>query len=191
MTKTITRLDIRRIAKNNSTGSSSSSGSGGGGGSTLIVDESGSGNAYTAYTHESNKLTLKKDKTLVDTDTDQTIGGTKTFSNTVWGADFRLSSDQRLKDFKDFIKLGLEQIANAPIIEYTWKDERDKEVHGGTYAQYWEKIAPWAVSKDIHGHLGISYETLAMASAVELAREIVNLKQEIAELKKTITELSK
>lgn len=191
MTKTITRLDIRRIAKNNSTGSSGSSGSGGGGGSTLTVDESGSGNAYTAYTHESNKLTLKKDKTFVDTDTDQTIGGTKTFSNTVWAPDHRLSSDIRLKKFKEFIKIGLEQIANAPIIEYTWKNERDKEVHGGTYAQYWEKIAPWAVSKDIHGYLGINYETLAMASAVELAREIVNLKQEIAELKKTITELSK
>ena len=187
---TLSRIDIQRMNKGQGNAAGGAAGESGGG-NGIQVQESGTGNAYTGYTYESGILTLNKGNTFVDLTADQTIGGVKTFSETVWAPDHRLSSDIRLKNFKEFIKIGLTQLANAPIIEFTWKDERDKEVHGGTYAQYWEHIAPWAVSKDKNGYLGINYETLAMASAVELAREIVNLKQEIAGLRKTITELSK
>ena len=181
----LSRIDIQRM--NNGQGNASGGTSvESGGGNGIQVQESGTGNAYTGNTYESGILTLNKDKTFVDTDTNQTIGGTKTFSNTVWGEDFRLSSDQRLKNFKNFIKLGLEQIANAPIVEFTWNDKRDENIHGGTYAQYWKNIAPWAIGADENGYLGVSYDTLSMAAVVQLAREVVALKKEIEELKKSM-----
>lgn len=188
MTKTITRLDIRRIAKNNSTGRSSSSGSGGGGGSTLTVDESGSGNAYTAYTHESGKLTLKKDKTLVDTAAvDQTILGNKTFNNTVVAPEFQGPSDERLKDFTGDIELKALQVAKAPSKLFKWKGKtNDKKIHGGTIAQYWTGIAPWAVTKDENGLYRVNYPNLALASAIATARELVELRKEVAELEAMI-----
>ena len=186
----LSRIDIQRMNNGQSNAAGGAAGESGGG-NGIQVQESGTGNAYTGYTYDSGILTLNKGNTFVDLTADQTIGGVKTFSETVWAPDHRLSSDERLKNFKRFIQIGLTQLANAPIIEFTWKDERDKDIHGGTYAQYWEKIAPWAVGADKDGMLGVSYETLALAGVVELAREIVNLKQEIAELKKTITELSK
>ena len=185
--KSITRQDIQRMVTSPSGGTGGNAGGGGAVGPQInVVSGAGTGNAITEFTWDSGTLTLNKGNTFVDLTADQTIGGTKTFTNTVWSVDHRISSDMRMKNFKEFIKIGLEQIANAPIIEYTWKDERDKDVHGGTYAQYWEKIAPWAVSEDEAGMLGMNYESLALVSVVELAREVVNLKQEIADLKDII-----
>ena len=188
MTKTITRLDIRRIAKNNSTGRSSSSGSGSGGSSTLTVEESGIGNAYTAYTYESGKLTLKKDKILVDTAAvDQTIAGNKTFSNAVVAPEFQGPSDERLKDFVGDIELTALQVAMAPSKIFRWKGKRDDgRVHGGTIAQYWTGIAPWALTKNKQGFYMVNSPGLALASVKAVARELVELRKEVAELKAMI-----
>ncbi len=150
----------------------------------ITVTSSGDGNVVTGYTYANAALTLNKDKTMVDCgDVNQTIGGTKTFTGTVWAADHRLSSDERLKNFKANILLGLEQIANAPSVEFTWKGDKSGKVFGGTYAQYWKSIAPWAVDEANTGFMGVNYETLALASAIQLAREVVALKQEVNDLK--------
>lgn len=186
MTKTITRLDIRRIAKNNSTGSSGSSGSGGGGGSTLTVDESGSGNAYTAYTHESGKLILKKDKTLVDTAAvDQTIAGNKTFTNMVKAPDFRgsvtSSSDIRKKNIIRNLSLTVDDIAKLQSILFRYKEDDGRD-HAGLIAQEVLKVAPWAVLTDDKGFYVVDYQGLFAVGITSLASEIAEMKKNIKQI---------
>lgn len=190
MTKTITRLDIRRIAKNNSTGRSSSSGSGGGGGSTLTVDESGSGNAYTAYTHESGKLTLKKDKTLVDTAAvDQTIAGNKTFTNMVKAPEFRgsvtSSSDIRLKNIIRNLSLTVEDIAHLQSILFRYKEDDGRD-HAGLIAQEVLKVAPWAVLTDDKGFYVVDYQGLFAVGITSLASEVAEMKEIIKQIQEEL-----
>lgn len=190
MTKTITRLDIRRIAKNNSTGRSSSSGSGGGGGSTLTVDESGSGNAYTAYTHESGKLTLKKDKTLVDTAAvDQTIQGNKIFTNMVKAPDFRgsitSSSDIRLKNIIRNLSLTVEEIAKLQSILFRYKVDDGRD-HAGLIAQEVLKVAPWAVLTDDKGFYVVDYQGLFAIGLTSIAREVAEMKEIIKQIQEEL-----
>lgn len=190
MTKTITRLDIRRIAKNNSTGRSSSSGSGGGGGSTLTVDESGSGNAYTAYTHESGKLILKKDKTLVDTAAvDQTIAGNKTFTNMVKAPDFRgsvtSSSDIRLKNIIRNLSMTVEEIAKLQSILFRYKVDDGRD-HAGLIAQEVLKVAPWAVLTDDKDFYVVDYQGLFAIGLTSIAREVAEMKKIIKQIQEEL-----
>jgi hypothetical protein len=188
MTKVINRQFIERI-KGESSGVVVTGGSGGGGGMTIDVQEGqGTGNAYTEFTFDSGVLTLNKAKTLVDTAAvDQTIAGNKTFSNTVVAPEFQGPSDERLKDFTGDIHLTAVQVAKAPSKLFKWKGKtNDKKIHGGTIAQYWTGIAPWAVTKDENGLYRVNYPNLALASAIATARELVALRKEVADLKAMI-----
>jgi len=188
MTKVINRRFIERI-KGEAGGVTVGGGSGGGGGMTLDVQEGqGTGNAYTEFTYDSGVLTLNKGKTLVDTDAvDQTIAGNKTFSNTVVAPEFQGPSDERLKDFVGDIELTALQVAMAPSKIFRWKGKRDDgRVHGGTIAQYWTGIAPWALTKNKQGFYMVNSPGLALASVKAVAREFVELRKEVAELKAVI-----
>ena len=96
--------------------------------------------------------------------------------------DYRTSSDERLKDVQDEVNLSIENIADAPSILFKWKNKDDENIYIGTIAQYWQKIAPWAVKKDTEGMLSINYPTLALAASIQCAREIVDLKKRIEKL---------
>ena len=188
MSKSVNRQYFERI-KGDSGSVVVGGGSSGGGGMTLDVQEGqGTGNAYTDFTYDSGVLTLNKGKTLVDTAAvDQTIAGNKTFSNTVVAPEFQGPSDERLKDFTGDIELTALQVAKAPSKLFKWKGKtNDKEIHGGTIAQYWTGIAPWAVTKDENGLYRVNYPNLALASAIATARELVELRKEVAELKAMI-----
>lgn len=188
MAKVINRRFIERI-KGEAGGVTVSGGSSGGGGMTLDVQEGqGTGNAYTEFTYDSGVLTLNKGKTLVDTDAvDQTIAGNKTFSNTVVAPEFQGPSDERLKDFVGDIELTALQVAMAPSKIFRWKGKRDDgRVHGGTIAQYWTGIAPWALTKNKHGFYMVNSPGLALASVKAVARELVELRKEVEELKAMI-----
>lgn len=189
MTKTITRLDIRRIAKNNAQGSSGGSGSGGSG-STLTVDESGSGNAYTAYTHESGKLILKKDKTLVDTAAvDQTIAGNKTFTNMVKAPEFRgsvtSSSDIRLKNIIRNLSMTVEEIAKLQSILFRYKEDDGRD-HAGLIAQEVLKVAPWAVLTDDKDFYVVDYQGLFAIGLTSIAREVAEMKEIIKQIQEEL-----
>ena len=188
MAKVINRRFIERI-KGEAGGVTVGGGSGGGGGMTLDVQEGqGTGNAYTDFTYDSGVLTLNKGKTLVDTGAvDQTIAGNKTFSNTVVAPEFQGPSDERLKDFVGDIELTALQVAMAPSKIFRWKGKRDDgRVHGGTIAQYWTGIAPWALTKNKQGFYMVNSPGLALASVKAVARELVELRKEVAELKAMI-----
>ena len=188
MSKSVNRKYFERI-KGDSGSVVVGGGSSGGGGMTLDVQEGqGTGNAYTEFNYDSGVLTLNKGKTLVDTAAvDQTIAGNKTFSNTVVAPEFQGPSDERLKDFTGDIELTALQVAKAPSKLFKWKGKiHDKKIHGGTIAQYWTGIAPWAVTKDVNGLYRVNYPNLALASAIATARELVELRKEVAELKAMI-----
>ena len=99
-----------------------------------------------------------------------------------WYGSFIPDSDQRDKDFVQNTELSLEDVARAPIIEFTWKDKRDTRIHLGTYAQYWEHRLTGAVVKKSNGHLAMDYGATALAAAVMTARKVLTHEEQIAAL---------
>ena len=107
---------------------------------------------------------------------------------------FPNTSDIRVKNVGEDTRLQLEDIANSPLFKFTWKDKHyDEHTHIGTSAQYWKEIAPELVTEadDDIKTLSLQYDTLAVASSISLAKEVVELKQEIEDLKQEIQELKK
>lgn len=100
------------------------------------------------------------------------------------GLAYNTASDKRLKDIIDYDAVPhIDDIANAPAIHFTWKNKRDKKIHVGTIAQYWQNITPECVHQSKRGHLTMNYDVIALVNTIALAREINALKHEIAELK--------
>ena len=93
------------------------------------------------------------------------------------------SSDIRRKNIVSHLDTSIENIANAPIFNFTWKDGKSESVFIGTSAQHWQTIFPNAVKELKDGSLGLDYSGTAMAAAVIIARRVVELEKEIAELK--------
>ena len=94
------------------------------------------------------------------------------------------SSDLRLKNVIEDIWLKPEQIADAPMVKFTWKAGEDKSVHVGSIAQYWLNVLPEAVP-EIDGHYNLEYGTIALIAAISIARKLVNLEQRIARLERS------
>jgi len=92
-------------------------------------------------------------------------------------------SDERLKDILHPVGIRIEDIAKAPIVVFRWKDD-DGQEHIGSIAQYWQKIVPELTPEDKDGHLSMDYATIALISAVSLARKVEELERRIAELEK-------
>lgn len=101
------------------------------------------------------------------------------------------TSDRNLKDIISDVNLTVEQVAEAPAVEFTWKKDQseDKQHNVGTIAQYWQVVLPEVVGEDKNGNLTMQYSNAAMISAIVTAKEVVALKEEIAELKRQIAEL--
>lgn len=94
-------------------------------------------------------------------------------------------SDERLKtNWRSMPENFVERLAAVKVGVYDRKDgERISQV--GVSAQSLQALLPEAITtaKDEMGTLSVSYGNAAMASAVELAKEIVALKRELAALK--------
>jgi hypothetical protein len=94
-------------------------------------------------------------------------------------------SDIRQKDVITFkYAPNLNEIAYAPIIRYTMKDDPEKQQHVGSIAQYWRNVMPEAVNEANDGTLSMQYGVIALTSVIALAREVKRLKEEVERLKK-------
>ena len=93
-------------------------------------------------------------------------------------------SDARKKNVQGEAKIGVEQIADAPAVQFLWKGERAKEgVQVGTLAQYWQGVLPEVVM-DKGGELSMQYGVAALVSAIITARKVVDHERRISELEK-------
>ena len=95
------------------------------------------------------------------------------------------SSDSTLKDIVSDTTLTVEQIANAPAVNFTWKKDAYKENKKelvGTLAQYWQVVLPQVVGEDKDGKLNMQYGNAAMVSSIVTAKEVVELKSKVQDL---------
>lgn len=98
------------------------------------------------------------------------------------------SSDERMKEKVGDITIKVDDIAKAPNVTFKWKEGEDTEnIHGGTFAQYWEKITPYYVHGD--EEKSMDYASLSLSCAIELAKEVVQLKEENAMLKQELADI--
>lgn len=99
------------------------------------------------------------------------------------------SSDENLKNIKEYISPSIESIADVRLVNYELKSNVGY-IRSGSIAQDWKDILPYAVSSiDEEQHLGLDYSSTALISAVTAAREIVKLKQENEQLKQRLSDL--
>lgn len=102
-------------------------------------------------------------------------------------------SDIRLKNITNNIKLPLSDIAEAPLFEFTYKNDENKRIHVGTSAQYWAEKNNWFCKKQDNGYYDMEIQNLALASAISVAKEFKKYKEEtestISSMKKEIEEL--
>ena len=102
-------------------------------------------------------------------------------------------SDINLKDKIKDVLLSINEIAEAPLFEFTYKSDKDKRIHVGTSAQYWIEKNNWFCKKQDNGYYDMEIQNLALASAISIAKEFKKYKEEtestISSMKKEIEEL--
>jgi hypothetical protein len=121
------------------------------------------------------------------------LAGTPCFG----GAGWTNISDIRKKIIMRNVGASIDQIANAPVFDFKWKEQMYNMEMLGSSAQYWQQVFPNAI-KEFEGTLTMDYSATALAAAVITARTVQNhedrireleheneaLRNEIAELKK-------
>lgn len=100
-------------------------------------------------------------------------------------------SDERLKDIKGEAKGNIEKIAAVRVVNFSYKSDDTHALHLGTIAQDWQDIYPNAVKENAEGFLGLDYPAIAVAAAVENAKEVVKLREENEDLKKRLAAIEK
>jgi len=91
------------------------------------------------------------------------------------------SDERKKKNWRHVTENYVEKLADVKAGVYDRTDTGISQV--GVSAQSLQKILPEAVIEDDNGFLSVAYGHAALASVVELAKEVVKLRAEIAELK--------
>lgn len=127
------------------------------------------------------------------TDSDET---SLHYDDAIWSENGQLyaSSDKNLKEHIGNVDGNPELIKSIPKVFYHWKDDEQKRIQMGTYAQDIEKVYPEVVSRDDNGNLAVSYDRLsviALAGIDELYKMIQDLKEENKQLRNELNSLKK
>jgi hypothetical protein len=112
---------------------------------------------------------------------------------------FNNTSDLRKKTIIGDVPINLYNVANAPLFKFTWNNETKYSGHHiGSAAQYWQTVLPELViqGSDADLTLAMQYDVIALASAITVAKTVVNheeriilLERENEALKKEIADL--
>ena len=97
------------------------------------------------------------------------------------------SSDARLKDILGEFSIDLRTIAEAPSVNFAWKDGSGEDV--GSIAQYWQKVSPYLAHERRDGMLGLQYGKAALLSVVAVAKKTLSLEERVTELERENTGL--
>lgn len=91
------------------------------------------------------------------------------------------TSDINMKDVIEDVELSVNDIAEAPLFRYTYKDDESKSIHVGTSAQYWadKENGNSFCKMDENGYYTMDIAGCALASVISLARELMELKKKI------------
>jgi len=147
---------------------------------TSIVNDLQGGTTDATYTSVSSKWSISVDGTAYFKSVSQT-------------------SDLRKKTIIGDVPINLYNVANAPLFKFTWNNEtKYSGQHIGSAAQYWQTVLPELVSigRDADMTLAMQYDVIALASAITVAKTVVNheeriilLERENEALKKEIADL--
>lgn len=138
---------------------------------------------------ELTSLSTRKSKIVMNTgNTGITIN--ETTNSITSTSNITTASDINIKDIiSEDTCFTVDNIADAPFFDYTYKNDESKNVQIGTSAQYWQTVCPNSVKANENGILGLNYQGVALGSAICLAKKIKEQQSEIDELKSQIAEL--
>lgn len=124
-----------------------------------------------------------------------TISGNLTVTGTITYGSLAQGSDVRKKNIINDTMLLIDDIANAPLFTYTYKDnEQDKRIHSGTSAQYWEGVNSGLFTTIMeNGSYGLMSSELSLCAAISIAKQFRDYKEKtdkkIEDLQSQINEL--
>ena len=93
------------------------------------------------------------------------------------GDGFFQTSDERLKNFGEDVKINFEALKSIPKKYFTWKDDEDNKLNIGTSAQEIQKIYPEVVS-ETDGVLTVDYNKLSIV-ALKAVDELYDKNKEL------------
>jgi hypothetical protein len=107
-------------------------------------------------------------------------------------------SDARMKSVIGDVRIGLADMANAPLVLFDWRNRENDKHHVGTIAQYWEAALPEVVTEAQNGMLTLAYGELGVAMGISLAKElsvyhtrVANVENDVQGLKEKVEELKR
>lgn len=96
-------------------------------------------------------------------------------------------SDIRKKEVVEYMDgLTIEQIAEAPIIKFTWKERPEEGLQVGSIAQYWQEILPQSVHTTHDGFLSFAESRAALVGTISNSRELVKHDARLSRIEKLL-----
>jgi hypothetical protein len=139
------------------------------------------GNLYASVYYDANNTAY-----YVDPNSGSRTGGINADSLYSYGNVTAYSDERLKKDWENLPANFVEELAKVKSGTYTRIDSGERQV--GVGAQSLQSILKEAVS-DKEQYLGVNYGNAALASAVELAKEVVDLRNRVAQLESLIHKL--
>jgi len=151
------------------------------------INRYGSQNLHLQYDSDTGGVTMCRQKFVFSStsSTSQLSSNNNNFSFLVGTGTpyidkaWQVTSDMRKKDIARYINLDISRIADAPVFDFTWKNDITKQLTLGSSAQYWQSVFPNAIRQTPDGYLGMDYSSIALASAVLTARKVVDHEKRI------------